>query len=109
MLFAANGLIGCPVKATDGDAGAVRDFLFDDRSWRVRWMVVDTGRWLPGRKVLVHPSAIAPLVTPARPVFPMMSFGDTLTVNVMMTRSRIESGPDIPESAPVTEAHEKQI
>ena len=55
MLFAASGLIGCAVAASDGRVGAVKDFLFDDRSWNVRWMVVDTGHWLPGRKVLIHP------------------------------------------------------
>jgi len=28
---------------------SVKDFLFDDQSWKIRWMVVDTGHWLPGR------------------------------------------------------------
>jgi len=55
MLFAASGLRGCPVRAGDGLAGSVKDLLFDDRSWKVRWMVVDTGHWLPGRQILVHP------------------------------------------------------
>ncbi len=61
MLFAVSGLRGCPVKAGDGLVGTVKDLLFDDRSWKVRWMVVDTGHWLPGRQILVHSSAIAPL------------------------------------------------
>ena len=52
---------GIPVEASDGHVGSVKDFLFDDQSWKVRWMVVDSGNWLPGRQVLVHPSAIAPL------------------------------------------------
>ena len=77
MLFALNGLIGCPVAAADGDVGSVKDFLFDDQNWKVRWMVVDTGHWLPGRKVLIHPSAIAPLEVPPKPALPMMSAGRT--------------------------------
>ena len=55
MLFAIAGLHGCPVEAGDGHIGSVKDFLFDDQSWKVRWMVVDTGNWLPGRQVLIHP------------------------------------------------------
>ncbi len=72
MLFAVTGLHGCPVEADDGHVGSVKDFLFDDQSWKVRWMVVDTGNWLPGRQVLIHPSAIAPLdlALPAKRVLP---------------------------------------
>ena len=76
MLFAVTGLHRCPVVAVDGRVGAVKDFLFDDQSWKLRWMVVDTGHWLPGRQVLIHPSAIAPLdlALPARRGLPMMSW-----------------------------------
>jgi hypothetical protein len=30
-----------------------------DTSWKVRWLVIDCGIWLVGRKVLIHPSAIS--------------------------------------------------
>ena len=43
MLFAVSGLIGCPVEASDGEVGAVRDFLFDDQTWKLRWMAVEAG------------------------------------------------------------------
>ena len=55
MLFAITGLQGCTVEEIDGRVGVVKDFLFDDQSWKVRWMVVDTGHWLPGRQILIHP------------------------------------------------------
>jgi len=61
MLFAVTGLQGCPVETTDGPVGTVKDFWFDDQSWKVRWMVVDVGHWAPGRQVLIHPLSIAPL------------------------------------------------
>jgi hypothetical protein len=77
MLFARNDLFGCQVAATDGGVGTVRDFLFDDQNWKVRW-IVDTGHWLPGRKVLIHPSAIVPLELPPRPAMPMVSMGQSL-------------------------------
>ena len=34
MLFAVTGLLGCSVESSDGRVGAVKDFLFDDQSWR---------------------------------------------------------------------------
>ncbi len=109
MLFAASGLIGRPVAATDGRIGHVGDFLVD-RAWGVRWMVVDTGAWLPGRKVLIHPSAVAPFHLPERPAIPMFSMGGgSLTVPVGLTRGQIEAAPEAPADAPVTEALEASL
>ncbi len=102
MLFAVSGLQGSPIAASDGRIGAVKDFLFDDRSWKIRWMVVDTGDWLPGRKVLIHPSAIAPLEIPPKPRLPMMSPGDSLEVSVNLTRQQVEASPEAREDDPVT-------
>ena len=46
MLHELKALSGSPVEATDGEIGKVRNFLFDDQSWRVRYLVVDVGNWL---------------------------------------------------------------
>jgi hypothetical protein len=102
MLFAVSGLMGCPVRASDGDVGAVKDFLFDDETWKIRWMAVDAGHWLPSRRVFIHPSAIAPLVLPPKPQLPMMSSGETLALTVNLTRAQIEAGPHSGEDEPVT-------
>jgi len=101
MLFAVSGLVGCAVKASDGDVGSVKDFLFDDESWKIRWMVVSAGKWLPGRQVLIHPSAIAPLTLPPKPALPMMSPGDALELTVNLTKREIEEGPYSGEDEPV--------
>jgi hypothetical protein len=58
MLFAASALRGYAIAATDGHIGTVRDILFDDTAWKVRWLDIKAGSWLTGRKVLIHPSAI---------------------------------------------------
>ena len=60
MLLVASSLQDFAIAANDGAIGTVSDFLFDDQRWTVRWMVADAGSWLTGRKVLIHPSAIAP-------------------------------------------------
>ena len=43
------------IVATDCRIGAVNDFYFDDERWAIRYAVVDTGHWLPGRRVLISP------------------------------------------------------
>ena len=74
-------------------------------------MVVDTGHWLPGRQVLIHPSAIAPLdlTLPAKRVLPMMSMGDTLVVSVQLTKQQIEASPEAREDEPVTKQMETDL
>jgi uncharacterized protein YrrD len=41
------------IKALDGEIGHVDDIIIDDEHWGIRYMVVDTHKWLPGGKVLV--------------------------------------------------------
>jgi hypothetical protein len=111
MLFAVTGLQKCPVEANDGRIGSAKDFLFDDQSWKVRWMVVDTGTWLPGRQILIHPSSIAPLdvTLSAKRELPMLSMGDTLVVSVQLTKQQIKASPDAGEDEPVTQQMEAQL
>jgi hypothetical protein len=45
--------------ARDGAIGHIKDFYFDDQNWHVRYVVVDTGLWLTGRKVLVSSAALS--------------------------------------------------
>ena len=59
MLQVISTLNGFTIKAGDGGIGTVVDFLFDDTSWKVRWLVIDCGTWSTGRKMLIHPSAIS--------------------------------------------------
>jgi len=58
MLRSMNDLRGFTIGATDGDIGRVEAFYFDDTSFTVRHLVVDTGGWLGGRKVLISPMAL---------------------------------------------------
>jgi len=55
MLRSAKNLRGFAIGAKDGDIGEADDFIFDDKNWTVRYVVADTERWLPGRKVLISP------------------------------------------------------
>ncbi len=50
---------GYHVQAADGELGHVEDFIVDDESWVVRYVVIDTRNWLPGRKVILAPDWFA--------------------------------------------------
>jgi uncharacterized protein YrrD len=55
-------LRGWTIRGTDGgDAAKVDDILFDDRAWRVRYVVAETGSWLHRHKVLLSPNALGRL------------------------------------------------
>lgn len=57
-IFPASALQKADLRATDGVVGRVDDLLFDDHLWRVRYLVIDTGGWLAGRRVLISPAAV---------------------------------------------------
>jgi sporulation protein YlmC with PRC-barrel domain len=89
-MFAISALKGFAIEATDGRIGTVSDFLFDDRTWKVRWMVVDTGGWLTGRKILVHPSVIG-----------RTDYGRE-EVLVRLTKAQVKDSPSILSDEPVS-------
>jgi hypothetical protein len=90
MLRVTSTLKGTPIEAKDGKLGSVADHLLDDRTWKIRWLVVDTGTWLAGRKVLIHPSAIR-------------SIDEAATgLACDLTRAQIEASPGITDDEPVS-------
>jgi hypothetical protein len=94
MLRSLNGTLGYKIGAEDDEFGKVADFYFDDFAWVIRYLVVDTGRWLPGRRVLINPGELG---QPDwnRPVLP-----------VSLTREQIEQGPPVSAEAPVSRESE---
>ncbi len=52
-LRSSDKVTGYDMQASDGSIGRVADSLFEDESWAIRYLVVDTGNWWPGKKVLV--------------------------------------------------------
>lgn len=97
MLQNASDIKGYKIIASDGALGSVSDFLFDDASWRVRWLVVDTGNWLPGRRVLLPPSVLGHLDDAAQ------------TFSVRLTRAQIKDSPDISADQPVSRQVESDV
>ncbi|MHB9154708.1 MAG: PRC-barrel domain-containing protein [Endomicrobiales bacterium] len=48
-------LEGCNVQSIDGEIGRVDDFIINDETWAIRYLVAHTGSWWPGREALVSP------------------------------------------------------
>lgn len=97
MLRSLKILHGYTVLAKDGDIGKVRDFYFHDDTWIIRYLVVDTGHWLPGRKVLITPSALG------TPNWAGFSFP------VALTREQVEKSPEIDTDKPVSRQQEVDL
>ncbi len=96
MLRSIKQLYGDKLGASDGDIGHVKDFYFDDQNWVVRYVVADTGSWLPGRQVLLSPHAFGS--------FPQA--GKVLPVN--LTRKQIEGSPAIETHKPVSRQYQEE-
>jgi hypothetical protein len=97
MLRVASALKGYALQATDGRFGSVSDVLFDGKTWKIRWLVVDTGGWLTGRKVLIHPSAAN-----------QVDF-EKQTITVPLTKSKIKDSPDLLQDQPVSRHLESNL
>jgi hypothetical protein len=95
MLRSLNDLEHYKVSATDGDIGHVVDFLLDDEGWVVRHLVVDTGRFLDGRQVLISP----------------ISFREAEWSNrrfhLELTKATVKNSPSVDLDKPVSRQHER--
>jgi hypothetical protein len=84
------------IGATDGVIGHVKDLYFDDTKWVVRYLVVDTNAWLPGRQVLISPFAVGE-----------PNWADKI-LPVPLTRDQVKDSPDIDTDKPVSRQYEVQ-
>jgi len=57
-LRSTHEVTGYDIHATDGDIGEVDDFIIDDKTWEINFLIVETGNWFSGKKVLFSPDRI---------------------------------------------------
>ena len=72
---------GLTVHATDGDLGPVENILADNANWDIRYLVVATRHWLPGKLVQLAPYAVTNI-----------DWSDH-RVSVNVTRDQVKSAP----------------
>lgn len=88
------GVSGRHIQTPDGELGHVADFIIDDENWAIRYLIVDTHNWWPGKKVLVSPQWIERVSWGERKVF------------VNLSRETIKRSPEYTEESPLTRNYE---
>lgn len=88
------GVSGYYIQATDEEIGHVDDFIIDDETWAIRYLVVATHNWWPGKKVLVSPQWIERISWNESKVF------------VKLTREMIKQSPEYSEEFLLTRDYE---
>lgn len=97
MIRNLQDLNGARVIATDGTIGKVADFLFDDRSWTIRYLVVDVRTWMVRHDVVIPVEAITHL-----------DWGNC-RFQVELTRDQVRGSPDLDSRKPVTRQQEMAV
>jgi hypothetical protein len=97
FLRSVNDTIGHHIEATDGAIGHAEDFLINDKDWRIRYLVIDTRNWWPGKKVIVAPEWIHNVNWENRRVV------------VDLTRDAIRKSPPYEPTMPLSEGYAAQL
>lgn len=97
MLRSEKDLRGFTLAARDGEIGRVKEALFDDERWTVRYLVVETGGWLSGRKVLLSPVSVESAEWEQR------------RLHVSLTRRQVEESPPTSADQPVSRQQEAEL
>lgn len=90
-------VLGYRIEASDDSIGHVADFLFDEKTWAIRYLIVDTRNWLHGKHVLVSPQWIREVSWSER------------TLNLAITRRQIEQSPEYDPGHVPSEEYERAL
>ncbi|MFA7418084.1 MAG: PRC-barrel domain-containing protein [Melioribacteraceae bacterium] len=93
-LRSTHEVTGYNIEAADGDIGHVVDFIIDDESWTIRYLIVDTRNWLPGKKIILSPFWID-----------RVSWGEA-KVFVNLTMEQIKESPEYSDDLLLTRDYE---
>jgi uncharacterized protein YrrD len=96
-LRSTHEVTGYHVHATDGDLGHIEDFIIDDESWAIRYLVIDTQNVWPGKKVLVSPRWIDHVSWSEGKVF------------ITLSRETIKQSPEYHDALQLTRDYETEL
>jgi len=97
MRATTQDLIGLTVHSLDGPVGSVKDLYFDDETWNVQYVVVETGKWLNHRHLLIESRSLKD---------PIWN-GKILLIG--LTRDQVEQCPDVSIEKPVYLQKEEEL
>ena len=96
-LRSARVVSGYDIEAGDGEIGHFEDFFVSDVDWVVRYLLVDTRLWLPGRRVLISPQWIE-----------QVDWAET-AMHVDLTQAQIENSPEYDDQHPLRREYEIRL
>jgi len=96
-LRSTHEVTGYNIHATDGDIGEVDDFIIDEATWKIHFLVVETGNWFSGKKVLISPQWIGEVKWLERGI----------TIN--QTKNEVKDSPEYDSSQPVNDMYEHSL
>lgn len=96
-LRSTNDVSGYHIQANDGEIGHVEDFIIDDETWAIRYLVVDTKNWWSGKKVLVSPQWIDSVSWSESKVF------------INLSLQTIKQSPEYSEESLLTREYEDEL
>jgi hypothetical protein len=85
---------GQHIQTLDGELGHVEDFIIDDETWAIRYLIIDTHNWWPGKRVLVSPQWIERVSWAAQKVF------------INLSRETIKQSPEYTAESLLTRDYE---
>ena len=88
---------GHNIQASDGEIGYVEDFIIEDKTWVIRYLIINTRNWWPGKKVLISPQWVE-----------RVSWTDS-NVYVNMLRDSIKNSPEYSEESLITREFEADL
>ena len=90
-------VIGYHIQATDGEIGHIEDFIVDDETWTIRYLIIDTANWWSGKKILLSPQWIE-----------RVSWGES-KVFVTHSRETIKRSPEYTDESLLTLDYETKL
>jgi hypothetical protein len=88
---------GHHIQAVDGDIGHVEDFVVDDATWAIRYLIIDIHNWWPGKKILIAPKWIERISWIESKVF------------INLTREQIKASPEYTEESLQSRDYETRL
>ena len=96
-LRSTEDIIGSYIETTDGDLGHLDDFIIDDQNWVIRYLLIDTTNWLPGKKVLISPEWVKDMVEVDSRVY------------VDLTQEQIKTSPEYDDTTALDRDYESRL
>ncbi|WP_077324944.1 PRC-barrel domain-containing protein [Virgibacillus siamensis] len=97
MHYLTSAMKNYSLYATDGEMGKIQDLYFDDEKWGIRYAVVDSRKWLPGKRILLSPASFETIEA------------EKGFVKAYENKDTIRNSPDVPEGQPITKEVEQSL